>query len=42
VEEQSEQRAMETMSQIIGSTTAYSTENLQTVAELEQIFEGAK
>lgn len=39
---QSEQRAMETMSQIIGSTAAHSTENLQTVAELQQIFEGSK
>ncbi|HPC71989.1 MAG TPA: methyl-accepting chemotaxis protein, partial [Treponema sp.] len=38
---QSEQRAMETMSQIIGSTAAHSTENLQTVAELQEIFEGA-
>lgn len=39
---QGERRALETMSQTIGSAAKLSTENLQTVAELQRIFEGTR
>jgi methyl-accepting chemotaxis protein len=39
---QGEQQALETMSRAIGSAAKLSTENLQTVAELQRIFEGSR